>query len=798
MSGAKFGNLSGMGAELSSDTVLPPQDRRRYPFLAPPQTPDELGRAGDYRVLRVLGIGGMGIVFEAEDPMLHRPVALKFLRPELAAEAGNRERFLREARAAAGISSDHVVSVYHVGVEGDVPYMATQLLPGESLQTRIDRSTQFDLASALTIARHIAAGLASAHALGLVHRDIKPANIWLESDGAGGAFRRAKLLDFGLARHTKDETSLTATGMIVGTPDFMSPEHANGLEIDHRADLFCLGAVLYTMLAGELPFKGNSAMAVMMAVTMRPAPRLLEKNPTVPAGVADLVERLMAKEPSERPQSATEAIAALDAALAKFSGERPPIPAPSDARSEADTVVPRASMTATNPRLRRPASPPKVRSQWPVQLVGGLLLFVLIVAIGFRVFRPGAPHPPLGGAEPIVVGVLHSQSGTMAVSERPVIDATLLAVEELNAAGGVLGRPIRVVLVDGKSKPDEFYRQAERLLVEEKADVLFGCWTSASRKAVGEVLRRHNDGLLFYPVQYEGLGDSPRIVYMGPAPNQQLIPAIDFLTRSVAEGGLGKKRLYIVGSDYVFPRVAREIILDQVKLRASAGVQIAGESFIPLGSDVVLPAVSDIKRTNADAIVNLINGGTNVEFFHTLREQKVFPADVPTLSVSITENEIQGLNPAALAGDYLAASYFESIDRHESREFIRKLRDRYKPTPIATDPMAAAYSGVHLWAKAVEKAGTTDPTAVREAVRGIEFEGVRTRVRIDPDNLHAWLPARFGKIRPDGHVDLVPLAGSETPLQPIPFPPTRKVEEWNQFLLSLQFKWDGKWQPPEK
>ena len=232
-------------------------------------------------------------------------------------------------------------------------------------------------------------------------------------------------------------------------------------------------------------------------------------------------------------------------------------------------------------------------------------------------------------------------------------------------------------------------------------------------------------------------------------------------------------------------------------MKLKNGVQVVGEWFIPLGSTTVVPAIADLKRKGADAIINTINGSTNVYFFRELRRDGVTAAVLPTLSVSIAENEVQGLNPAALVGDYLAASYFQSIDRPESREFIRKLRERF-PNRVASDPAAAAYSGVHLWAKAVAKAGTTDAVSVADACRGLEFDGPRARVKIDPENLHAWLPAHIGRIRPDGQVDLVPGAGSETPIAPIPFPTTRTEERWGEFLQNLTFGWEGKWQPPDK
>jgi urea transport system substrate-binding protein len=376
----------------------------------------------------------------------------------------------------------------------------------------------------------------------------------------------------------------------------------------------------------------------------------------------------------------------------------------------------------------------------------------------------------------------------MAVSESPVVDATQLAVDEINQAGGVLGRPLRAVVIDGRSEPDVFAAEAERLITREKVAVIFGCWTSASRKAVRPVVERHN-GLLFYPVQYEGLEQSPRVVYLGPAPNQQLIPAVDYLT-----GALGKKRLFLVGSDYVFPRTAHEIIKDRV--REVPGAAVVGEAFLPLGTRDVAGAVAAIEKADPDAVVNTINGGTNFFFFKELRAANRTPQRVTTLSVSVTENELRGLNPAAMAGDYLAGCYFQAVDRPEAREFLRKVRERYGETRVASDAMAAAYGGVHLWAKAVTAAGTPDPGAVVAAAGGQEYSGPGGVIRVDPETRHAWQPWRIGRIRADGQVDLV--AGSDGSVRPDPFPPTRTRPQWEQFLTELQFRWDGRWQAPAK
>lgn len=393
----------------------------------------------------------------------------------------------------------------------------------------------------------------------------------------------------------------------------------------------------------------------------------------------------------------------------------------------------------------------------------------------------------LPGGAPVPVGILHSQTGTMAVSEGPVIDATMLAIEELNHSGGALGRRISPVVGDGKSDPAVFAAEAERLIRTERVAVIFGCWTSASRKAVRTVVERH-DGLLFYPIQYEGLEESPRIVYLGPTPNQQLLPGLDYLT-----GTLGKRRLFFVGSDYVFPHAAHAIALDWLK--RSPHVEVVGTEYLPLGTKAVAEVVKRIRSAQPDAILNTINGGTNFDFFRELRTNGQHSSRVPTLSVSITENELRGIAPATISGDFLAASYFQTVARAENREFIAKVQTRFGAERTTSDGMAAAYTGVRLWAQAVAAARTPEPAAVAEAVLGQEFDGPSGLIRIDRENRNAWRPWRIGKIQPDG---VVALAGqSPQSVRPEPFPPTRSRAEWERFLSELYQKWNGRWQPPD-
>jgi len=277
-------------------------DAVRYDFLAPAQGPGELGRLGTYRILKVLGSGGMGIVFQAEDVALQRKAALKVMKPEAANKPEARERFLREARAAAALEHEHIVGIYQVGEESGVPFIAMQWLKGESLEERLQRGGALSTAQVLRLGRQIARGLAVAHEAGLIHRDIKPANLWLEPEQGG----RVKILDFGLARAAADEVHLTQSGTILGTPAYLSPEQAEGRPVDQRCDLFSLGVVLYRLCSGRLPFRGDTTLSMLLAVaTQQPQP-VDELNPAVSPALAELVMQLLAKDPAGRPASAQE------------------------------------------------------------------------------------------------------------------------------------------------------------------------------------------------------------------------------------------------------------------------------------------------------------------------------------------------------------------------------------------------------------------------------------------------------------------------------------------------------------
>jgi serine/threonine protein kinase len=319
---------SGDTAESIDETNVPqptaPPDLARLiaQVLSPPKAANELGWLGPYRVLQLLGYGGMGLLFLAEDGQLRRRVALKVMQPRLAAAADARSRFLREARAAAALKHDNIVTVYHVGEDRGIFWLAMELLEGEPLDRRLKQQGPLPLLEAVQIGRQVAEALAAAHAHGVIHRDIKPGNIWLEAPR-----QRAKVLDFGLARAVHDEAELTQSGDIVGTPAYMSPEQARGDAVDHRSDLFSLGCLLYCMLVGKTPFGGKSTMSTLSALATETAAPVGDHVPNVPAALNELISTLLLKEPADRPQTAAEVARALtDIEAALIPGTLPPAP----------------------------------------------------------------------------------------------------------------------------------------------------------------------------------------------------------------------------------------------------------------------------------------------------------------------------------------------------------------------------------------------------------------------------------------------------------------------------------------
>jgi urea transport system substrate-binding protein len=357
----------------------------------------------------------------------------------------------------------------------------------------------------------------------------------------------------------------------------------------------------------------------------------------------------------------------------------------------------------------------------------------------------------------IKVGILHSLSGTMAISEVSVKDAEMMAIEEINAAGGVLGKKIVPVLEDGASDWPTFAEKARKLIQQDQVATVFGGWTSASRKAMLPVFEELN-GLLWYPVQYEGLEASPNIFYTGATTNQQIVPAVTWLLENRG------KKFYLLGSDYVFPRTANQIIKEQLK---AEGGELAGEEYTPLGHTDYSTIISKIKAAKPEVVFNTLNGDSNVAFFKQLKDAGISSKDITTLSVSVAEEEIRGIGPEVLQGHLAAWNYYQTTDTEANKKFVQSYKAKFGADRVTADPIEAGYIAVYLWAAAVEKAGTTDVDKVKEAAKGLEFNGPGGKVVIDGENQHIYKTVRIGEVQLDGQFKQ--LWSTDGPVKPDPY-----------------------------
>ena len=376
-----------------------------------------------------------------------------------------------------------------------------------------------------------------------------------------------------------------------------------------------------------------------------------------------------------------------------------------------------------------------------------------LIACGASEEASESPDTSTAAGDPIKVGVLHSLSGTMAISETTLKDTILMMVDEQNRKGGLLGRPLEAVVVDPASDWPLFAERARGLLEAEQVDVVFGCWTSVSRKSVLPVFEENN-GLLFYPVQYEGEESSKNVIYTGAAPNQQAIPAIDYLMNEV-----GIERWVLEGTDYVYPRTTNRILEAYLKQQGVAEEDIS-INYTPFGHSDWQTRVSAIQRFGSEgkptAVVSTINGDANVPFYLELANQEVSAEDIPVVAFSVGEEELSGLDTAPLVGHLAAWNYFQSIDSPGNEEFIAAWNEFVGDAGRTTnDPMEAHYIGFNLWTQAVEKAGTTDVDAVLEALPGTETPNLTGGVARVLPNHHITKPVYIGEVRADGQFDVV-------------------------------------------
>src|SRR5215210_589170 len=369
---------------------------------------------------------------------------------------------------------------------------------------------------------------------------------------------------------------------------------------------------------------------------------------------------------------------------------------------------------------------------------------------------------PAFAADTIKVGILHSLSGTMAISETVLKDTVLMAIDEINAKGGVMGKKLEAVAVDPASNWPLFAEKARQLVAQDKVAAVFGCWTSVSRKSVLPVFEETN-GLLFYPVQYEGEELSKNVFYTGAAPNQQAIPAVEYLMSK--EGG-GAKRFVLLGTDYVYPRTTNKILRAFLKSKGIKDSDI-DEKYTPFGHSDYQTIVADIKKFSAGgktAVISTINGDSNVPFYKELGNAGLKAKDVPVVAFSVGEEELRGVDTKPLVGHLAAWNYFMSVKNGTNDEFTKKWGayaktkniPGHKDKPLTNDPMEATYIGVHMWAQAVEKAKSTDTDKVIAAMGGQTFKAPSGfTATMDMKNHHLHKPVFIGEVKSDGQFNVV-------------------------------------------
>ncbi len=363
------------------------------------------------------------------------------------------------------------------------------------------------------------------------------------------------------------------------------------------------------------------------------------------------------------------------------------------------------------------------------------------------------------GGDTVTVGLLHSLTGSMAISETSVRDAELLAISEINDAGGVNGAQIEYIEEDGASEPSTFATKAEKLIDSDGVSTIFGCWTSSSRKAVKPIVEDYN-ALLWYPVQYEGMESSPNIVYTGAAPNQQIVPAIEYLLDQ------GYKNFFLLGSDYVFPRTANMIITAQVE---AAGAKVVGEEYADMDQTDFAAIIAKIEAAKPDIIINTLNGTGNVSFFKQMSEKNYTAETYPTMSFSIAEEEVATIGADILKGHMVSWNYYQTTDTEENKKFVEAYKAMFGEDRVTSDPAEAAYDAVYLWKAACEKAGSFDVDSVLEAIRTgeISFDAPEGTVTINGENQHLAKPVRIGQVGEDGLI--YEIYSTDGPVDPDPY-----------------------------
>lgn len=800
---------------------------------------------GRYLLVRRLGQGGMGVVYEAEDHLLNRRVAVKLLPYAQRPPARLLERFFVEAQVAARLNHPNIIGIFDIGERSGTFYIVLELLNELSLGGYVRRYGALSWQEATRIAADCCAALHDAHLVGLVHRDIKPDNILCSPAGT------VKVADFGLVKelqHSNPEgAELTQEDAVIGSPQYMSPEQCRSVPVDSRSDIYSLGATYYTMLTGRPPFGFGVPMELMVHHCGSPTPDPREHYPEIPTACVDILNRAMEKSPDDRYLTAEEMRTALEAVLDGVSkvsyafltpsssprqatrqrqpaelaaaleaehGDGPtmdsgaansdgtsdnekPSPPPSkrsarlanddsshdgehDSSDEKRMALLEAALAMAPTAPITPPSKKQVQRRLRRRAAGryvmlGLMALLVLTLVGGQFMRLLSDDSGAKAAvRPTVkVGILHSLSGPMSPVTRPVADATLLAIDELNDQGGLLGRLIEAVVVDGKSDVESFATAAERLLLREKAQVLFGGGHADGRRGIRQVVELH-DQLLLYPGDAEGLEESPNIFYLGGVPSQRIAPALRYSVET-----LGNKRFYLLGSDLLNSRAMNAMISDDLR---ELGGKVVGERLVPLSAPDFAGLIRKMAAAEPELVISTLRGDANVSFFRAWEKRDKKLRDLHVLSLSLDENILTLLDGVDMSQNYLASSYFQVVPRAENTQFIERFRKKYGAHHVVTEAMEAAYSSVYLWAQAVRAANDFQPAAVRKMLRAQQYDAPSGRYKFDEMN-HAWKAFHLVRIAPGNKLEL--LTSSPTLLRPQLFPASRTPEQWESLYGRL-------------
>lgn len=786
-----------------SESSPPPRPSPQNPGGSP--VDPRLGtKVGKYQILSPGGTGVIGIAYESLDEELQRQVAVEFLPQELQGLPAVGRLFVQAAQLTARVVHPNSVTVLDVGFSNSHPYLVRELLLLMSAQARLQAKGHYPWPVATRIIADLCAALRSAHARDLVHGDIRPASIWFSPAGV------VKLGALGLTMRGVEDASSPQLDPWPRTPHFLSPEQAIGRSGDARSDLYSLGATYYALLTGQPPFPGEDATQVLRAhiKTSIPDPRAVVSG--IPEQCVLVLRHAMEKERDARYQTAAELAEALERILVGVPGRNDSVLVMEEralAVHSADAL--RTSQSGQAGGQGSAGGAQGQAGEWSRRRFLGLSALGTLGAMGgeYLLLRRGgqgvsgrpveldapAKKPDVATSAslpPFKIGVLHSLSGTLAVSEHPLADASLLAIEELNARGGVLGRQLQPVVVDGKSEVtvnSAFTRGAERLLSQDKVVAVFGGYGSSGRKFITPYFEKYNQ-LLFYPALYEGLEESQNVIYTGSTPNQIGLPAARWCMET-----LSAKAFFLIGTDGLRAHAFNAIVQEGIE---KLGGEVVGSHYSLVGELDFAAVVKKIEASEPQVILNLLVGDSVVFFFKALVEANITSRTLPVVSFSMSENELTQVGNLSLSGNYVVRSRFPQVDPAAEDSFSRLFQEKYGKHRPVSDTMEAAYYGVYLWAAAVAKAGTVEVNAVRQALKQQEYTLGDVRISVDASTNHTWKVFQLGRLRSDNSIETIQTA--EAPLPPIPFPPPRARADWESFRTALYQQWGGNWANPEK